>query len=105
MQRLWILQNAADRADDRHFEPVQDPRDTEGQDHDEVEARPGQAVEPRRDLRLDSTARATGIARGNARGRNEMPPALPLRVNAEAAELSAPVRFLPEILASVWLKF
>jgi hypothetical protein len=56
----------ADRADDRHLEPVEDPDGTEADDHNPVPARPRQAVEPRRDLGLDLVA----FGRGGRCGRH-----------------------------------
>ena len=41
------------RADDRDLEPVEDPRRAERDDDQPVPARPGQAVEPRGDVRDD----------------------------------------------------
>ena len=42
-------QPRGDRADDRHLEPVEDPDRPEADDHQPVEARPRQPVQPRRD--------------------------------------------------------
>ena len=49
-QRVGTLEHRADRADQRHFESVEHPRDTERHDHAPVPARPRQAVEPRRNI-------------------------------------------------------
>ena len=42
-----------DRADDRHLEAVEDPDRAEADDHQPVPARPGQPVQPGRDVGLD----------------------------------------------------
>ena len=41
------------RPNERDFQPIQDPGDAEAEDHQPVELRPGQAVEPGRDVGLD----------------------------------------------------
>ena len=48
-----VLQRARQAAGERHLQPVQDPGDAERRHHQRVEAAPGQAVEPRRDVGVD----------------------------------------------------
>ena len=48
-----LRQAGGDRPDDRHLEAVENPDCAEAADDKPVETRPGQAVEPRRNVRLD----------------------------------------------------
>ena len=48
-----LLQRRRDGAGERHLEAVEDPRDSERDDHEGVEAAPAQPVEPRRDVGRD----------------------------------------------------
>ena len=56
LQHRAFLQRAGERAGERHLQPVQDPGDAERRHHQRVEAAPGQAVEPRRDVAFDDMA-------------------------------------------------
>ncbi len=51
-----LLQRRRDRAGQRHLEPIENPGDAEGDDDKPVEPAPRQAIEPRRDIRLDERA-------------------------------------------------
>ena len=57
MQYRALFERADDRAGDRDFEPIQNPGNAERDDNERVEPRPGQSVEPRRDVGLDDQAR------------------------------------------------
>jgi hypothetical protein len=47
------LERPGDGADQRHLEAIEHPCDPEGKHHERMEPAPGQAVESRRDVRLD----------------------------------------------------
>jgi hypothetical protein len=53
MQHRALLQRARDRAGERHLEPIEDPGDPEGGNHQGVETAPRQPIEPRRDVGFD----------------------------------------------------
>ena len=52
-KRVVALQRGSERAHDSHFKTVQDPCDPEAEHDKQVEAAPGQAVKPERDVGLD----------------------------------------------------
>jgi len=62
-QHRACLQGASHGAGKRHFEAVENPGDAEGYDHERVEARPGQPVEPRRNSRLDDWRSLRSVVR------------------------------------------
>ena len=52
-ERVGADERAGHRADQCHLEPVEDPGHSEGDDHAPVPRRPGQPIQPRRDVRVD----------------------------------------------------
>jgi hypothetical protein len=64
MERPLFREDPGDGADERDLEPVQDPGDPEGRDHEPVPAAPGEPVESSRDFGGD---RPAGAARNTDR--------------------------------------
>src|ERR1700761_7141600 len=53
MERLGALQRRPERADDRDFKPVKDPRDAQSDHHEQVKATPRQPVKAKRNAGPD----------------------------------------------------
>ena len=71
------LERARERARQGHLEPVEDPGDPERQDHEDMKARPGQPVEPPRNVGFDRRGRGRrGFNSGHEGAASEPGPAV-----------------------------
>jgi hypothetical protein len=58
MERFGTLECWPERTHDGHLEAIEDPCDTESNDDKNVEAAPGQSIEPERDIGVNDAGRS-----------------------------------------------